>query len=202
LRYPLTSDQILNGRPHSSNSGYAFSKRNLYIASKLLSECSDLEVVQLIPTNLLGEHDNYHLHDSHVIPAIIHKTYLAQKNNKPLVIKGDGSALRSFIYASDLAKIILHFVDCKLENQFNQLIVGPPVKDEITIKELVNKIVKEFDFNGEVVYDSNFQEGQYKKTVDDSELLSYIPHFKFTSLDVALKQTIYYFIDNYDTIRK
>ena len=118
-----------------------------------------------------------------------------------MVIKGDGSALRAFVYARDLSRIILHFVDCKLEKQFNQLIVGPPTKDEITIKELVNKIVKEFNYIGHIIYDSDFSNGQHKKTVDDVELLSYIPDFKFTPLDVSLKKTIKYFIENYNTVR-
>ena len=113
-----------------------------------------------------------------------------------------GKSLRQFVLSDDLGKIILHFVNCKLEKRFNQLIVGPPVKDEITIKELVNKIVKEFDFNGRIIYDSDYFEGQHKKTVDDSELLAYIPDFKFTPFDVGLKKTIKYFIENYNTVRK
>ena len=220
LKYPLTSDQMFDKKPDNSNEGYSYSKRLLATGSKLLTKCSELEVVLLIPTNLYGHKDNYHLHNSHVIPGLIHKCFIAKKNleerlykstdsfnsigntSSKLIIKGLGKSLRQFVLSDDLGKIILHFVDCKLEKQFNQLIVGPPVKDEISIKELVNKIVKEFDFNGRIIYDSDFLEGQHKKTVDDSELLKYIPDFKFTPLDVGLKKTIKYFIENYNTIRK
>ena len=214
LKYPLTSDQMFDKKPDKSNEGYSFAKRLLSTGSKLLTSCSDLEVVSLIPTNLYGYKDNYNLHNGHVLPVLIAKTFIAKKNLEErstesigntsckLIIKGLGKSRRQFVYAPDLAKIILHFVDCKLEKQFNQLIVGPPIKDEITIKELVNKIVKEFNFNGSIVYDVDFSEGQHKKTVDDSELLEYIPDFKFTPLSVGLKQTIDYFIDNYDTVRK
>lgn len=214
LEYPLTSDQMFDKKPDKSNEGYSFTKRLLATGSKLLTKCSDLDVVSLIPTNLYGYKDNYNLHNGHVLPALIHKCFIAKKNLEEhstesigntsckLIIKGLGKSRRQFVYAPDLAKIILHFVDCKLEKQFNQLIVGPPIRDEITIKELVNKIVKEFRFNGKVIYDSDFSEGQYKKTVDDSELLTYIPDFKFTPLDVGLKETIDYFIENYETIRK
>lgn len=212
LKYPLTSNQMYDKKPDFSNEGYSYSKRILATGSKLLTKCSELEVVNIIPTNLIGKNDNYHLHNSHVIPGLIHKCFIAKKNleehlfsfNKKskLIIKGLGISLRQFVYAPDLGKIILHFVECKLEKQFNQLIVGPPVKDEITIKELVNKIVKEFGFNGQVIYDSDFSDGQLKKTVDDSELLAYIPDFKFTPLDIALKETIKYFIENYNIIRK
>lgn len=202
LKYPLTSDQMYDKKPDSSNEGYSESKRLLSTGSKLLTQNSDIDVVSLIPTNLYGKYDNFNLQNGHVLPALIAKTYLAQKNNKPLVIKGNGISLRQFVFSNDLAKIILYFVDCKLHQQFNQLIVGPKVKDEITIKDLVNKIVKEFGFNGEVVYDSNFSNGQHKKTVSDAELLKYIPDFKFTPLSLGLKKTIDYFIENYDTVRK
>jgi len=222
LKYPLTSDQMFDKKPDNSNEGYSYSKRILATGSKLLTKCSELEVVLLIPTNLYGCKDNYHLHNSHVIPGLIHKCFIAKKNleNKlckstdsfngtsigntscKLIIKGTGTSLRQFVFVEDLSKIILHFVNCKLDKQFNQLIVGPPVKDEIKIKELVNKIVKEFDFNGKVIFDEDFSNGQHKKTVDDSELLKYIPNFNFTPLDVGLKKTIKYFKENYSTIRK
>ena len=207
-RLPLTSDQIDLGPPHNSNEGYSFSKRILSTGSKLLSKSLETEVVNLIPTNLAGKYDNFNLRDGHVLPALIHKCFISKKNlennlaDSKLIIKGLGESYRQFVFSTDFAKIILHFVNCTLSQQFNQLIVGPPVEDEITIKELVNKIVKEFDFNGPVVYDSSFPEGQFKKTVSSDELLAYIPNFKFTPLDVYLKETIKYFIENYESVRK
>lgn len=208
LNYPLTSKQMYDKIPDSSNEGYSVSKRFLDTGSKLLTRCSDIEIVSLIPTNLYGCADNFNLHNSHVIPGLIMKTYIAKKNlennldDSKLIIKGDGSSFRQFVFSNDLAKIILHFINCKLDKKFNQLIVGPPIEDEITIKDLVNKIVKEFDFNGEILYDSNFSNGQHKKTVSNDELLAYIPDFKFTSLETGLKKTITYFIENYNTVRK
>lgn len=220
LVYPLSSNQILNGKPHDSNSGYAHAKRILYVGSKSLTNTSDIQVINLIPTNLVGKNDNYHIHKSHVIPGLIHKTFIAKGNfdnnlcrstdsfssigntNCKLIIKGSGEAKRQFLYANDFAKIILHFIDCKLDKQCNSLIVSPPKEQEITIKQLVNKIVKEFDFKGRIIYDKDYPDGQHLKTTDSDELLEYIPDFKFTSLNIALKETIDYFIENYDTIRK
>lgn len=201
INYPLTSDQILNGKPHPSNSGYAHAKRNLYIASKLLTECSNLQVINLIPTNLYGEHDNYNLHKSHVIPALIHKTFLAKLNNKSLIIKGDGLALRQFVYVDDLAKIILKFIDLELEKQCNSLIICPSKNKELSIKELINNIVTIFEFKGKIIYDTDFTNGQKLKTTDSNELLHYFPHFKFTSLNDGLNNTIKYFINNYKNLR-
>ena len=202
LKYPLTSNQMYDKIPDSSNEGYSYSKRLLATGSKLLTTCSDIEIVSLIPTNIFGKYDNFNIDNGHVFPVLIAKTFNAKKNNKPLIIKGLGKSYRQFVFSTDFAKIILHFVDCKLEKQFNQLIIGPPVEDEITIKDLVNKIVKEFDFKGSIIYDSSFPEGQFRKTVDDSELLTYIPDFKFTPLEESLKETIDYFKQNYETVRK
>ena len=207
LNYPLTSDQMYDKIPDSSNEGYSYSKRFLHTGSKLLTRCSDIEIVSLIPTNLYGCEDNFNLQNSHVIPGLIMKTYNAKLEmndhlNSKLIIKGDGSAFRQFVFANDLANIILHFVNCKLDKQFNELIVGPPADDEISIKDLVNKIIKEFDFKGEILYDTTYSNGQHKKTVSNKELLEYIPDFKFTSLESGLKHTIQYFIENYNTVRK
>ena len=206
--YPLTSDQILNGKPHDSNSGYAYSKRLLYIGSELLSKKSNITVINLIPTNLFGKHDNYSLSNSHVIPGLIHKIYMAKKNDTALLIKGTGSAKRQFLYANDFAKIILHMTFCHLYNNFNALVVSPPIQEEIIIKKLIEQLVSIFDkvYPTEafckVVYDTYFSDGQIIKTTSNIELLKFIPDFKFTKLDVALKDTITHFVDNYDNVRK
>lgn len=202
LVYPLTSNQILNGRPHPSNSGYAHSKRILHIGSKLLTNTSDIEIVNLIPTNLYGKYDNYNLQKSHVIPGLIHKLYLAKENSSNLIIKGSGNAKRQFVYVDDFAKVILHFVSASLSKPFNPLVVAPPKEDEITIKKLVNSLVKIFEFKGKIIYDTDYPDGQDIKTTDSSELLEYIPNFKFTNLDEGLHKTINHFIQNYDSVRK
>lgn len=202
LVYPLTSNQILNGRPHPSNSGYAHSKRILHIGSKLLTNTSNIEIVNLIPTNLYGKHDNYHLQKSHVVPGLIHKIYLAQQNETNLIIKGSGNAKRQFVYVDDFANIILHFVNCSLYKPFNVLIVSPPKEEEITIKTLVKKLTDIFEFDGKIIFDTDYPDGQDIKTADSNELLEYIPNFKFTKIDEGLEQTINHFVQNYPNVRK
>lgn len=209
VSYPLTSDQILNGEPHTSNEGYSYSKRVLFTGSKLLFnqrelfDMPDFSVVNIIPTNLYGEHDNYHLINSHVIPGLIHKCYLAQRDNYPLVIKGSGSAKRQFLYSGDLAKIIMSFAKSnKYDGQFLSLIASVNSTREISIKQVVEKIVKCFDFNGEIVYDTTFSDGQPAKTTDSNEVLKYFPDFKFTDIDTGLNNMIKFFKENFETIRK
>jgi GDP-L-fucose synthase len=217
LIYPLTSDQILNGKPHHSNSGYAHAKRMLYVGSKLLSTTSDIKVVNLIPTNLYGKNDNYNIHNSHVIPGLIHKTFIAKENfdknlcrstdsigntSCKLIIKGSGNAKRQFLYVDDFARVILHFVNCTLAQQCSALIVSPPKEQEITIRSLVNSITKQFDFKGKIIYDTDYPDGQHLKTTDSNELLNFIPDFKFTDLSKGLEENITFFNENYETVRK
>jgi GDP-L-fucose synthase len=173
--------------------------------SELLSKTTGIEVVNITPTNLYGEYDNYHLQKSHVIPGLIHKCYLAKANAEAFVIKGSGKAKRQFVYTKDFAKIILHFVNRERnvsKRKVENIIVSPNKESEITIKELADNIAKGFDFKGEIVYDTSYSDGQLSKTCDSSELLKSIPHFKFTSIEDGLQSTIKYFIENYESIRK
>jgi GDP-L-fucose synthase len=202
VKYPLSSDQLHNGLPHESNIGYAYAKRLLHVASNILASSSNTQVVNIIPTNLYGKNDNYNLQSSHVIPALIHKVYLSQQSGSPLELFGTGKAIRQFLYADDLARIIHKFV---LLNQSKEkcitCIASPPSKDEISIYELSKKIVDIFEFNGEIECNTSYSDGQYKKTTDDEELKKYIKDFEFTSLDEGLKKTIQYFIANYKSLR-
>lgn len=201
VTYPLTSCQILNGKPHDSNAGYSYSKRILYSGAKILSEVSDTQVVNLIPTNLYGENDNYDLESSHVIPGLIHKCYLAMKNNQKFEIRGSGSAKRQFLYASDLADVILKFV--KSDNsKYVESIVSCPENKEITISQLVDKIAEIFQFSGDIFYNTQYSDGQHNKTTDSSEILSQFPSLEFTDIDIGLRKTIKFFVENYEILRK
>ena len=204
IKYPLTSDQLHNGLPHDSNIGYAYSKRILHLAGDLLTKKtgSNTTVINLTPTNLYGDYDNYNLKSSHVIPGLIHKTYIAKGTGKNLVVYGTGNALRQFLYVDDLSKVIMRFIDYDSLEKSISCIVSPPESSEVSIKSLVETITKTFDFSGEIIYDTSYSDGQYKKTATDSELMYYLPDFRFISLDSGIKETIGYFNANYDRVRK
>ena len=68
--------------------------------------------------------------------------------------------------------------------------------------DLVDLLVKEFNFKGKVIFDSTKPDGQYRKPSDNSKLKSYLPNFKFTPIEEGLKETINWFIENYDKTRK
>jgi GDP-L-fucose synthase len=199
--YPLTSDQLHNGLPHDSNIGYAYSKRVLHLASELLSRNkNNFTVINLTPTNLYGEFDNYNLRNSHVIPALIHKTFLAQLNNTELEINGSGNALRQFLFVDDLSRVILDFVKLKFEENSISCIVSPSENSEISIKSVIETICAIYNYNGKVIYNTEFSDGQYKKTTNDNELQRYLHEFKFTELYDGLKTSILYFVENYNTL--
>lgn len=200
--YPLTSDQLHNGKPHYSNIGYAYAKRLLHVASEIMSKETGIKVVNIIPTNLYGANDNYNLDCAHVIPALIHKTYLAKTMGTPLHIKGNGLACRQFLFANDLAKIIHMFAEMNISESQVTCIVAPPESHEVRISNLVQMIARRLCYNGEIIFDTEEENGQLKKTVDDTELKKYIPNFRFTDLNRGLTYTIEHFVDNFTTVRK
>jgi GDP-L-fucose synthase len=202
VHYPLTSDQLHNGLPHFSNIGYAYSKRILHVASQILADTSQTQVVNLIPTNLYGENDNYNLFSAHVIPALIHKTYLAKQANNTLCIKGSGTAVRQFVYVDDLARVILHFIENNVPEKIVNCIVCPPESESVSIKTVVDLIVEKMSFDGQVKYDQTASDGQLKKTASHTELERYIPEFRFTSLSEGLEKTCRFFVNNYYLVRK
>ena len=114
---PLIEMQLHDGPPHPSNYGYAYSKRMLDVQSRAYNEQYGVvtsngnvmsfgtKYITVIPTNIYGPNDNFELENSHVIPALIHKCYLAKRDNTPFVVWGSGKPLREFIYSEDVGNI-------------------------------------------------------------------------------------------------
>ena len=204
IDYPLTSDQLHNGLPHESNIGYAYSKRILHLASHLLSQKNkEFKVINITPTNLYGENDNYNLQASHVIPGLIHKVYNAKKNKGPLEVYGTGSAVRQFLYADDLALVIIKFIELEIDENEVSVIVSPPENEEISIKDVVENICNIFEFDTtNIIYNSSYSDGQHKKTTNDVEIKKYIKDITFTPLNTGLSETIKYFNQYYEIVRK
>jgi GDP-L-fucose synthase len=198
IEYPITEEQLHNGPPHDSNDAYAFAKRNGDILAQAYNEQYNMNIISVIPTNIYGKHDNFSLKDGHVLPALIHKCYLAKQKNEDFVICGSGKPLRQFIYNIDLAKIIM-FLLFEEKNKEN-IIVCP--NDEISIGEVGKKIAKCFEYSHKIRFDSSYSDGQYKKTCSNKRLMKLLPEFKFTSLNDGLNTTIDWFIQHYECVRK
>ena len=198
VEYPLTPEKIHLGPPHSSNYAYAYSKRMADIQIQAYREQYGVNYFSVIPCNIYGPNDNYNLEDGHVVPSLIHKFYLAKKNNTNVTIWGSGSPLREFIYSEDVAKL----VEILLETYTGSAPVILSTGNEITIKDLVNLIADIYDYKGEIVWDISKPEGQYRKPSDNSVIKELAPDFKFTPIEKGLRKSIEWFIENYDEARK
>ena len=198
IEYPLTEKKIHLGEPHFSNYPYAYSKRMADIQIRAYREQYGLNYTSVIPCNIYGPNDNFSLEHGHVIPMLMHKLYLAQQNNTDFVIWGSGKPLREFIFSKDVAKL----AEWALDNYDESEPIIFSTSNEISIKDLVDLLVKEFEFKGKVIFDDSKPDGQFRKPSDNSKLKSYLPDFKFISIEEGIKETVKWFKENYETARK
>lgn len=193
--YPIREELLHNGPPHFSNDAYAYAKRMLEVQCRAYREQYGDRFFCVIPTNIYGLYDNFHLEDSHVIPGLIHKCFLAKRDNLPFVVSGTGKPLRQFIYSIDLAKLILW----AMENfTGDNIILGVPESHEISIGEVAQLIAKEFNYEDHIEFDKSKSDGQYKKTVGVNRLMRLIGSFDFTPISDGIHKTVKWFIENYD----
>ena len=182
--YPLHVQHIHSGPPHSSNAAYAFAKRMLDVQSRAYRTEYGCNFITLIPTNLYGYNDSWDIENGHVLPSLIHKAYLAKKNDKKLEVWGTGAPLREFLFAPDMAEIT---IKCLEEyNEPTPLIVSPD--EEVSIKEVVEFITHQFEV--EFCFLTDKPDGQMRKPSDNTEFKKLFPDFKFTSLNIGLLNTI------------
>jgi GDP-L-fucose synthase len=196
--YPIDETMLHNGEPHNSNYPYAYAKRMLEIHSRAYNEQYGTKYLTIIPTNIYGENDNYHLEDAHVIPALIHQCYLAKQTSSPFTVRGTGKPLRQFIYSQDLARLIMWVLE--EYDQTTPIILAP--NKEYTIKRVAETIAASFDYSDHLKFDSSYSDGQYKKTASNKKLLSLCPYVQFTSLETGIKKSVEWFVQNFDTCRK
>jgi len=198
--YPMNENMVHDGVPHFSNDAYAYAKRMIEIQSNAYNEQYGTNYICIIPTNIYGPHDNFNLSDAHVIPALIHKCYLAKSNNESFIVAGSGKPLRQFIYSEDLAKLIIWCIETY--NEKSSIILSVDESNEISIGDIAKIIATKFNYIERLEFDKTKSDGQYKKTADNSKLKSYLPNFEFTKIENGLSKTIDWFINNYDNCRK
>eukprot|EP01098_Paradermamoeba_levis_P008818 TRINITY_DN363_c0_g1_i1.p1 TRINITY_DN363_c0_g1~~TRINITY_DN363_c0_g1_i1.p1 ORF type:complete len:320 (-),score=98.15 TRINITY_DN363_c0_g1_i1:67-1026(-) len=199
--YPLTEESLHNGPPHPSNEGYAYAKRMIDVLNRCYKEEYNCNFTSIVPTNVFGPHDNFNIELGHVVPGLMHKIYNAQKNNTDFMVWGTGAPLRQFIYSYDLARLILWAL--KSYPEIEPIIFSVDENEEVSIKDLAFSVADAFKFPRErIKFDTTKADGQYKKTVSNQKLKKYLPDFKFTPFDQAIKETVDWFLANYETARK
>ena len=194
---PFSEDDFWNGLPDMNSYGYSLAKKNLIVQGWAYKQQYGFNTTVLIPANLYGPYDNFHLENSHVIPALIRKFIAAKESNSPTVeVWGTGIATREFLYVGDTVKAIIDAMDCNETGPFN---LGTGV--ETSIKELNETIAKLVGYEGEIVWDTTRPDGQPKRFYDMSkfkETFGYVPN---TTLEDGLKETIEWYSNNKETAR-
>lgn len=198
VEYPLDESKIHLGEPHFSNAPYAYAKRMADVQIQAYNKQYGTKYFSVIPCNVYGPKDNYHLENAHVIPTLIHKCYLAKQNNTVFEVWGDGSPLREFIYSEDVASVIDLLIE-KYDGT-DPIIISNP--QEYTIKQVVDLIVEYVGFEGEVKWLTDKPNGQYRKPSSNQRLRSIIGDYNFTTLEIGLKKSVEFFILNYPNVRK
>jgi len=196
--YPIDETMLHNGPPHHSNFGYSYAKRMIDVINRGYHEQYGCQFTSVVPCNVFGPHDNFNIEQGHVIPGLMHKAYKAQQNGTKFQIWGTGSPLRQFIYSLDLARLFIWVL--RDYEEIEPIILA--TEEEVSIKDVAFKILKAFDFKGEVEFLTDKADGQFKKTASNDKLRRYLPQFKFTPQDVAIQQTVDWFNQNYETCRK
>jgi len=193
VSYPISEEMLHNGPPHNSNDAYAYAKRMLEIHCKIYKENYGDNFTCIIPTNIYGPNDNFDLENGHVLPSLIHKCFLAKKQNIDFVIRGTGNPMRQFIFSEDLANLIMIILKKDIKEN---IILSVPEDKEISIGEVGKIIAKCYDYIDRIRFDKSYSDGQYKKTVGIDLLNKYITDFNFTKIEDGIKTTVDWFKQN------
>ena len=189
---PISEDSFLTGKLEPTNSPYAIAKIAGIEIGRSLNLQYGNDVINLMPTNLYGPNDNFSEKDSHVIPGLIKRMHKAKVTNaESFNIWGTGGPLREFLFVDDLSKAVEFLIDKKVETDLLNVGSG----NEITIKNLAEKIKKVITYQGELIFDTSMPDGNPRKLIDSQKInnLGWEPSI---DLDEGLKITYSWFLEN------
>lgn len=198
VEYPLSPEKIHLGPPHNSNYAYAYAKRMADVQIRAYNEQYGLNYFSVIPCNIYGPSDNYNLETGHVIPMLIHKMYMAKRDNTEFRVWGSGKPLREFIFSEDVAKLTRLLYD-HYEGS-DPVILS--TSEEISIGSIVEMLADIMEYDGNIIFDKTKPDGQYRKPSDNSVIRNMFPDFEFTPIKDGLEKSVKWFIENYPNIRK
>jgi GDP-L-fucose synthase len=196
---PFKEEDIWNGYPEETNAPYGLAKKMMLVQSQAYREQYGFNSIVLFPVNLYGPHDNFDLQTSHVIPALIRKCAEAQQEGRSeIVLWGDGTPTREFLYVEDAAEGILQATE-----QYNDSFpLNLGTGEEVTIKNLASMIVAELGYQGRIVWDTSKPNGQPRRCLDVSRIKQTIGFQARHSLRDGLKKTIRWFQANRASLRE
>lgn len=166
---PLKEEYLLSGYLEPTNEPYAIAKITGIKMCEAYRDQYGCNFISAMPTNMYGPNDNYHPENSHVLPALIRKFHEATENHSPeVVVWGDGTPMREFLYADDLANALVYLMLNYNERDFVNVGYG----SDITIGELAKTIGEIVGFKGDIVFDSSKPNGTPKKLMDSERLFA------------------------------
>lgn len=193
---PIDESYLLTGPLEPSNDAYAIAKIAGLMMCRHYRKQYGFNAISLMPANLYGPKDNFDLENSHVIPGLIHKFYLAKMNSDASVTCwGDGTATREFLYIDDLADACVF-----LMNNYdspNHINVGG--NDEMTIRSVAETIKEKIGFTGILDWDTTKPNGTPRRKLN-TERIESLGWNPTTSFDLGLENTIDWFISNYESL--
>jgi len=194
---PFNENSIWDGYPEETNAPYGLAKKMLLVQSQAYRQQHDFNSIIVIPTNLYGPDDNYSTTSSHVIPALILKIHKAkQSGNNSIVVWGDGTPTRDFLFVDDAAEGLV--LAAEKYNEDGPLNLGS--SEEISIKQVLAYLFEMMEFDGEIIWDKSKPNGQPRRCVSfkkAQEKIGFKPKYTFKEgLDIMVKD----FRDNLDKL--
>lgn len=184
---PFEEKDLWNGYPEETNAPYGLAKKMLLVQSQAYRQQYGFNSIFLLPVNFYGPGDNFSPRSSHVIPALIKKCVDAKmKGEEHIPVWGSGRATREFLYVDDAARGIV--LAAEKYNKSEPVNIGAGC--EISIKDLVAKIVRLTGFQGKVIWDPSQPDGQPRRSLDTSRAKSEFGFQASTKLDAGLKKMI------------
>jgi GDP-L-fucose synthase len=180
---PFHEDDLWNGYPEETNAPYGVAKKALLVGAQSYRDQYGLDAIFLLPANLYGPRDNFDLEASHVIPALIRKMV---ESSDEVVLWGDGTPTREFLYVDDAAEGLL----LASQRYDGAEPVNLGTGSEISIRELAELIAELTDFKGEIVWDESRPNGQPRRALDTSRARELFGFEAQTPLREGLERTI------------
>lgn len=190
---PFKEENLWDGYPEETNAPYGLAKKMLLVQAQAYREQYGFNALYLLPVNLYGPGDNFDLQTSHVIPALIRKCIEAQERDEDqIIVWGDGSPTREFLYVDDAAEGIL--LASEHYNASEPVNLGSGM--EISIKDLITKISNLTGFQGKLVWDTSKPNGQPRRVLDTSRAEEYFGFRARTQFEDGLRNTIKWYREN------
>tara|TARA_B100000029_G_scaffold301281_1_gene294188 strand:- start:46310 stop:47263 length:954 start_codon:yes stop_codon:yes gene_type:complete len=191
---PFKEENLWEGYPEETNAPYGIAKKIMLVQSQAYREQYNFNSIFLLPVNLYGPGDNFDPNSSHVIPALIKKCIDAKFERKEkIVVWGTGTPTREFLYVKDAANGII--LATEKYNSSEPVNIGAGF--EISIKDLLAKIVNLTGFQGKVIWDETKPDGQPRRMLDTTKAYKEFGFKAQTLFHDGLKETIGTFIDQY-----